>query len=156
MTGQVAIDQLSFTSDLDISDLMSQFGGDVTPPTQGFSQNVNLDVGIQTPGGLNLTSRTLSLAGSANLHLRGTAAQPVVLGRLNLGGGDLIFSGNRYKLQGGTIDFTNTSRTQPVLDMAVNTTISQYDIQMHFGDLPIICTPTMLPIRRCRRRTSST
>ena len=133
MTGQVAIDQLSFTSDFDISDLMSQFGGDVTPPpTQGFSQNLNLDVGIQTPGGLNLTSRTLSLAGSANLHLRGTAAQPVVLGRLNLSGGDLIFSGNRYKLQGGTIDFTNTSRTQPVLDMAVNTTISQYDIQMHF------------------------
>ena len=133
MTGQVAIDQLSFTSDFDISDLMSQFGGDATPPpTQGFSQNLNLDVGIQTPGGLNLTSRTLSLAGSANLHLRGTAAQPVVLGRLNLSDGDLIFSGNRYKLQGGTIDFTNTSRTQPVLDMSVNTTISQYDIQMRF------------------------
>ena len=84
------------------------------------------------PGGLNLTSRTLSLAGSANLHVRGTAAQPVLLGRLNLSSGDLIFSGNRYKLQGGTVDFTNTSRTQPVVDMSVNTTISQYDIQMHF------------------------
>jgi translocation and assembly module TamB len=133
MTGQVAIDQLSFTSDFDISDLMSQFGGEETPPpTQGFSQNLNLNVGVQTPGGLNLSSRTLSLAGSANLHLRGTAAQPVLLGRLNLSSGDLIFSGNRYKLQGGTIDFTNASRTQPVLDMAVNTTISQYDIQMRF------------------------
>jgi translocation and assembly module TamB len=133
MTGQVAVDQLSFTSDFDISDLMSQFGGEETPPpTQGFSQNLNLDVGVQTPGGLNLTSRTLSLAGSANLHVRGTAAQPVLLGRLNLSSGDLIFSGNRYKLQGGTIDFTNASRTQPVLDMAVNTTISQYDIQMRF------------------------
>ncbi len=133
MTGQVAVDQLSFTSDFDISDLMSQFGGEETPPpTQGFSQNLNLNVGVQTPGGLNLTSRTLSLAGSANLHVRGTAAQPVLLGRLNLSSGDLIFSGNRYKLQGGTIDFTNASRTQPVLDMAVNTTISQYDIQMRF------------------------
>ena len=38
LTGQVAIDQLSFTSDFDISDLMSQFGGDAPPPpTQGFS-----------------------------------------------------------------------------------------------------------------------
>ena len=89
-------------------------------------------MGIQTPGGINLTSRTLSLAGTANLHMRGTAAQPVLLGRLNLSGGDLIFSGNRYKLQGGTIDFTNRSRTEPVLDMAVNTTIDQYNIQMHF------------------------
>ena len=133
MSGQVAIDQLSFTSDFDISDLMSQFGGEETPPpAQGFSQNLNLDVGVQTPGGLNLSSRTLSLAGTANLHVRGTAAQPVLLGRLNLSGGDLIFSGNRYKLQGGTVDFTNTSRTQPVVDMSVRTTISQYDIQMHF------------------------
>jgi len=49
-----------------------------------------------------------------------------------LSGGDLIFSGNRYKLQGGTIDFTNISRTQPVVDMAANTTINQYDIQIHF------------------------
>jgi translocation and assembly module TamB len=133
LSGQVGVDQLSFTSDFDTSDLMSQFGGEATPPpAQGFSQNLNLDVGIQTPGGLNLTSRTLSLTGTANLRMRGTAAQPVLLGRLNLSGGDLIFSGNRYKLQGGTIDFTNRSRTEPVLDMAVNTTIDQYDIQMHF------------------------
>ena len=133
LSGQVAIDQLSFTSDFDVSDLTSLVGGDVTPPpAQGFTQNLNLNVGIQTPGGLNLTSRTLSLAGSANLNMRGTAAQPVLLGRLNLSSGDLIFSGNRYKLQGGTIDFTNRSRTEPVVDMAVNTAIDQYDIQMHF------------------------
>ena len=133
LTGQVRIDQLSFTSDFDISDLMSQFGGEETPPpTQGLSQNLNLDVGIQTPGGINLASRTLSLSGSANLRLRGTAAQPVLLGRLNLSEGDLIFSGNRYKVQGGTIDFTNSSHTEPVVDMSVNTTIAQYDLQMHF------------------------
>jgi translocation and assembly module TamB len=133
LAGRLSVEQLSFTSDFDISDFMSQFSGDDSaPPTQGFSQDLNLDVGIETPQGLNLVSRALSLAGSSNLHLRGTAAQPVVLGRLNLSGGDLIFSGNRYKLQGGSIDFANTTRTQPVVDLSVNTTISQYDIQMHF------------------------
>jgi translocation and assembly module TamB len=133
LSGQVAIDQLSFAPEFDLMDFVGQFGEEATPPpTQGFSQNLRLEIGIHTPGGLNLTSRTLSLAGSANLHLRGTAAQPVMLGRLNLGGGDLIFSGNRYKLQSGTVDFTNPSRTEPVVDMTVNTTISQYDIQMHF------------------------
>jgi translocation and assembly module TamB len=133
LSGQVGIDQLSFAPDFDLMDFAGQLGGEATPPpTQGFSQNLRLEIGIQTPSGLNLTSRTLSLAGSANLHLRGTAAQPVMLGRLNLSGGDLIFSGNRYKLQGGTVDFTNPSRTEPVVDVTVNTTISQYDIQMHF------------------------
>jgi translocation and assembly module TamB len=133
LSGQVGVDELSFTSDFDIADFASQMGGEETlPPAQGFSQNVNLDVGVQTPGGLNLTSRTLSLAGSANLRVKGTAAQPVLLGRLNLSDGDLIFSGNRYKLQSGAVDFANRSRTEPVVDMSVSTTISQYDIQMHF------------------------
>jgi translocation and assembly module TamB len=133
LSGQLGVEQVSFTSDFDVSDLMRQFSGDVPPPPgQGFGQNLRLEIAVQTPGGLNLTSRTLSVAGSANLHVRGTATQPVILGRLNLTGGDLIFSGNRYQLQSGTIDFSNRSRTQPVVDMAMNTTISQYDIQMHF------------------------
>ena len=114
-------------------DFAAQFGGEETPPPpQGFSQNVHLDVSVETPGGLDLASRTLSVAGNANLQVRGTAAQPVMLGRVNLSNGDLIFSGNRYLLQGGTIDFRNPSRTEPVVDMAVSTTISQYDIQMRF------------------------
>jgi translocation and assembly module TamB len=64
--------------------------------------------------------------------VRGTAAQPVMIGRINLSDGELIFSGNRYLVQGGTIDFRNPARTQPVVDLSVNTTIQQYDIQMHF------------------------
>jgi translocation and assembly module TamB len=127
------VEQVSFTSDFDVSDLMEQFSGDTPPPpAQGFGQNLRLDIAVQTPGGLNLTSRTLSLAGTANLRVRGTAAQPILQGRMNLSDGDLIFSGNRYQLQGGTIDFSNRSRTEPVVDMSMSTTINQYDIQMHF------------------------
>ena len=133
LRGQVGIEQLSFTPDFDLTDFVGQLGGEETPPpTQGFTQNLRLQVEIQTPGGLNLTSRALSLAGSANLRVQGTAAQPVILGRMNLSGGDLIFSGNRYIVQGGTVDFRNPSRTEPVVDMSVNTTIQQYDIQMRF------------------------
>jgi translocation and assembly module TamB len=133
LQGQVGIEELSFTPDFDLMELMSQFGGEATPPpSQGFTQNLRLEVGVSTPGGLNLTSRTLSLSGNANLQIRGNAAQPVLLGRMNLGSGDLIFSGNRYVLQGGTIDFRNPSRTEPVLDMAATTTINQYNIQLRF------------------------
>jgi translocation and assembly module TamB len=133
LQGQIGVEELSFTENFDLMDLMNQFGGEATPPpTEGFTQDLRLQVGITTPGGLSLTSRTLSIAGNANLQVHGTAAQPVLLGRVNLSSGDLIFSGNRYILQGGTIDFRNPARTEPVLDMAVNTTIDQYDIQMRF------------------------
>jgi translocation and assembly module TamB len=115
-------------------DMATQFGGGAAtpPPTGGFSENLNLQVAVQTPGGLSMSSRTLSVGGSANLQVRGTAAQPVILGRINVSDGDLIFSGNRYLVQGGTIDFRNPSRTEPVVDISANTTIKQYEIQMHF------------------------
>jgi translocation and assembly module TamB len=134
LRGQVDVDQLSFTSNFDLLDFAGQFGGgDATlPPTGGLAEKLRLEVGINTPGVLSLSSRNLSLAGSAALRLRGNAAQPVMLGRINLTDGDLIFYGNRYLIQGGTIDLRNPSRTEPVLDVAANTTINQYNIQMHF------------------------
>jgi translocation and assembly module TamB len=132
LRGQVNVEQLSFTSNFDLTNFASQFGDDITPPSSGgFSDNLRLQISIQTPSGLNLSSRQLSLAGSANLQVRGTATEPVLLGRINVTDGDLIFYGNRYVVQSGTIDFRNPSRTEPVLNISANTTIQQYDIQMH-------------------------
>lgn len=131
--GDVRIDQLNFTPDFDMMSFFGQFGGvETPPPAQGFSTNMKLDIGVHSTTGINLVSRTLSLAGAANLRATGTAAEPVLLGRVNLSGGDLIFNGNRYILQGGTIDFVNPSRTDPVVNVGVSTTVDQYNIQMHF------------------------
>jgi translocation and assembly module TamB len=91
-----------------------------------------LQLALESTSGINLVSRELSLRGNANLNVRGTAAEPVILGRVNLTGGDLIFRGNRYLLQQGTLDFANPSRTQPVVNVAVNTTIQQYNIALQF------------------------
>jgi translocation and assembly module TamB len=74
----------------------------------------------------------MSLQAAANLRLTGTAAQPVILGRVNLNGGDLIYRGNRYVLQGGTIDFINPSQTQAVVNVSANTEVQQFNVQMHF------------------------
>jgi translocation and assembly module TamB len=133
LRGQVNVDQLSFTSNFDLVSFAGQFGGGETtlPPTGGISENLHLDVTVQTPSGLNLSSRDLSIAGSADLRVRGSAAEPVILGRVNLTDGDLIFYGNRYLVQRGTIDFRNPTRTEPTVDLSVHTTIQQYDIQIH-------------------------
>jgi translocation and assembly module TamB len=131
--GRVKIDQLSFTPDFDLTTFMGQFGGTSTPPpTPGFSQNLQLNLSVQSTSGINLVSRELSLQGNANLNVRGTADQPVILGRVNLQSGDLIFMGNRYILQPGTIDFANPARTEPTVNVAANTTIQQYNIYLQF------------------------
>jgi translocation and assembly module TamB len=133
LTGTINVDQLSFTPDFDLMEMMGSFGGVSTPPpAQGFTTNLHLNLAVRSTNGINLVSRTLSLGGNANLTVRGTAAEPVVLGRINLSGGDLIFQGNRYVLQGGTIDFVNPSRTTPNVNVSVATTIDQYNITMRF------------------------
>ena len=131
LRGQVNLYQLSFTPDFDLTSVMGQFGGATTPPpAQGFSNNLNLQLAIRTPNGINLVNRQLSLSGSMNLNVVGTAAQPVVLGRIGLTGGDLLFNNERFVLQGGTIDFVNPTVTQPVLNVSVNTTVQQYKVAM--------------------------
>ena len=56
---------------------------------------------------MNLVSSQVSVKGDANLRVVGTAADPVILGRTNLTGGEFFLAGNRYEVDHGTIDFLN-------------------------------------------------
>jgi translocation and assembly module TamB len=132
--GRVQIENLSFTPDFDLTNFTSQLtGGIAPPPSHGFAQNTRLNLTISSINNLNLVSRTLSVDGTANLQVRGTVAQPVILGRVNLNNGDLIFNGNRFTVSGGTVQFVNPSETQPVVNLALNTTIQQYNIHLRFN-----------------------
>jgi translocation and assembly module TamB len=131
--GRVQINELSFTPDFDLTTFLNQFTGEAAPaPAGSFTQNLKLNVAVESTTGVNMVSRTLSLQAAANLELRGTAADPVIVGRVNINGGDLIFMGNRYVLEGGTIQFANPTRTEPTLNVSANTTIQQYQIYLRF------------------------
>jgi translocation and assembly module TamB len=131
--GNINLAELSFTNAFDLNNFIDQFTGGVeAPPSQGFAQNVALNLSVHSSNNVNLVSRTLSIGGSANLQVRGTAADPVILGRANLTGGDIILNGNRFVLTGGTIQFVNPSVTEPVVNLGLTTAIKQYNITLRF------------------------
>jgi translocation and assembly module TamB len=66
------------------------------------------------------------------LRVAGTLAEPVVLGRSTLTGGSLIFMHNVYQIQSGTIVFANPVRTEPTLNLYVNTMVENYGITLNF------------------------
>ena len=133
MQGQVNVNRVSFTPDFDLAQFIAQFSGvSSPPPTQGFADNLNLNIAVRSTSELNVVSPAVSIQGDANLRVIGTASDPVIVGRTNLTGGDLIFLGNRYVVQGGTIAFVNSMETEPVVNLQVNTTIQQYNIAMRF------------------------
>lgn len=132
--GSVQLSDLSFTPAFDLTGFASQFSSGVAlPPQPGFSQNLRLNLAVRSSNDINLVSRALSISGSANLQVRGTAATPVILGRINLNSGDIILNGDRFILDGGTVAFVNPYETQPVVNLSLKTTIQQYDVYLRFN-----------------------
>ncbi|MBI4460945.1 MAG: translocation/assembly module TamB domain-containing protein [Acidobacteria bacterium] len=133
LSGQVLVDRVSFTRDFDLAVFLDQFRGSPSPPpSEGFAQQMKLDIRVVATEGLGLESAKLSVQGSGNLSVRGTAAQPVILGRANLTGGELFFLVHRYEIQNGVINFTNPLRTEPVVNLSVRTVVNQYDLNLTF------------------------
>jgi len=122
----------SFTPDFDLANFMGQFTGAGIPPTgESFADNVKLNVSVQSTGTFAATSSQVSLEGQANLRVIGTASDPVIVGRANLDSGDVFFLNNRYQLQQGVIMFNNPNETEPTVNLAVTTTIQQYDLRIN-------------------------
>jgi translocation and assembly module TamB len=130
--GQVRIERVSFTPDFDLGTFTSQFSGESSDSgTPGsFTQGMKLNIAVQSTSQMNLVSSQVSVKGDANLRVVGTAADPVILGRSNLTGGEFFLAGNRYQVDHGTIDFLNPVRTEPVLNIQVKTRIDEYNITL--------------------------
>jgi translocation and assembly module TamB len=130
--GQVKIEHVSFTPDFDVNTFTAQFSGESSDSgTPGsFTQGMKLDIAVQSTSQMNLVSSQVSVKGDASLRVVGTAADPVILGRTNLTGGEFFLAGNRYEVGHGTIDFLNPVRTEPVVNLQVRTRINEYNITL--------------------------
>jgi len=89
---------------------------------------LRLDVRILSAPELTVQTTLAKLSGGVDLRLRGTAARPVLLGRINIAEGDLKIEGTKYHLERGDITFTDPVRIDPVLDVEATTRVRDYDI----------------------------
>ena len=67
--------------------------------------NLRFDLHVVSTPELQVETTMAKLSGNVDLHLRGTAARPIVLGKVNVIEGDVFFSdyftGNLIRLDGG-------------------------------------------------------
>jgi translocation and assembly module TamB len=133
LTGRVIIDYLGFAQNYDVATLASQFASSPAPTMpSAFEKGMKLDVAVQSANTLNAATSQLSVQGAVNLILTGTLANPVVLGRTTLTGGEVFFFGKRYAIQSGNVQFSNPAHTSPSVNLYATTTVSQYTISLHF------------------------
>jgi translocation and assembly module TamB len=93
--------------------------------------NMRLDVRINTSPSVQFqTSLSQNLQADAHLQLRGTAAQPGMLGRVAVTQGDIVFFGSKYTINQGTVNFYDPSRILPVLNVDLETNAQGIDVTL--------------------------
>ena len=136
LRGQIRLNELSFAPTFDVAELINAVTGGRVVQSQSGAGNLNLDLTIQSTNELSVSNSMLSVEGSTNIRVRGSAADPTVLGRVNLSGGDLIFRGNRYALLPSTVNFVNPFGIEPRVNLALETRVQGYNVQLQIRGAP--------------------
>jgi translocation and assembly module TamB len=134
LSGTITVVRSAFTPRTDLGSLLAAATKPVqTPAAQtGLVGNMQFDVDIQTAPDVSFqTSLAQGLQADANLRLRGTLSNPVLLGRVNVNQGDLVFFGNKYTINDGTISFFNPVKLEPILDISLETRARGVDVTIN-------------------------
>ncbi len=143
LSGQVTLTGFSVSPNVDFAAVTSVSGSVALPPNPGSPANrVRLDIRIASAPSLNFQNSFARLAGNVNLAIRGTLAQPTLLGRITITEGTATFNGATFQLQHGEIYFSNPVRIQPVIDITATTRVEDYNITIDLQGTPSNLTPT--------------
>ncbi|MBV9300862.1 MAG: translocation/assembly module TamB domain-containing protein [Acidobacteriaceae bacterium] len=131
MAGGVTIQRIAYQSSGDIGSMLTSAS---TPPStpetpSGIIAGMRLDIHILTAPDLRvITTYAQRLQVEADLTVRGTAANPGVIGRVSVTNGQLVFFGNEYTVNTGTVNFYNPTAIQPVLDVSLEANVQGVDV----------------------------
>ncbi len=128
LSGDITITRFLVGPNVDFAALAGS--GAVSPPPDPNAplNKLRLDVHVTSAPSLDFQNSFAQLAGTVDLRIRGTAAQPSVLGRINITDGQATFANTTYQLQHGDIYFTNPVHIEPTIDLDATTRIEEYDV----------------------------
>ena len=112
----------------------------IVQPAQGRAgifDRILLNVDVKTAEGVVVDNNYARIDISTNLRIVGTLDEPVPTGRLSIEeGGDVFLGGRTYDVVRGTVDFTNATRVEPIVDLALQTRVQRYDITLEVTGTP--------------------
>jgi outer membrane protein assembly factor BamA/autotransporter translocation and assembly factor TamB len=103
----------------------------------GPLDDVALDIALVSAQDLTVDNNYAQFGVGANLRVVGTIGEPALIGRLTVAeGGEVFLGGRTYEVTRGAIDFTNPTRIEPILDLALETRVQRYDITLAITGTP--------------------
>jgi translocation and assembly module TamB len=135
LSGDITITKIGVTPEFDFSSYLQRaIASSGLPQTDPVLNNIHLDLHVVTAPELQMQTSVLRLRGDADLHVRGSAAKPVLLGRADVFEGEAYFNGTKYRLERGGVSFGATAGsaggTVPFVDLQATTHVRDYDITL--------------------------
>jgi translocation and assembly module TamB len=128
LSGTILMTRFGIGQDVDFAAFGAAGGVSAPPDPTSPANKIRLDVHITSAPQLDFQNSYAKLAGTVDLTIRGTAAVPSVLGRIEINDGSATFAGTKYQLQRGDIYFSNPVRIDPTIDLDVTAQVENYDI----------------------------
>jgi translocation and assembly module TamB len=128
LSGNVLITRFGIGPDVDFAAFASAGGVPTPPDPNALTNKIRMDVHVTSAPQLDFQNSYAKLAGAVDLNIRGTIAQPSVLGTIRITDGSATFAGTKYELDRGSIYFSNPVRIDPTIDLDVSTRVENYDI----------------------------
>jgi translocation and assembly module TamB len=133
LSGDITVTRFGLNPKFDFASYLAKSKQPQLPVAQDSPLNgLRLDIHVVSTPELQLETSLAKVTGNIDLHLRGTGARPILLGRFNIFEGDIIFNSTTYHLERGEISFSNPAQIQPVLDVEATAHVRDYDITLGF------------------------
>lgn len=130
-SGNVTILRTGFTPRTDLVSILATSTQPANVPAvhTGLLAGINFDVQIDTSPDISVRSEIAQqIQVEANLRLRGTPNSPVLLGRINITQGQLIFFGTKFTIGQATISFFNPVKIEPIVNLDLQTKARGVDV----------------------------
>ncbi len=124
LSGTATVSRVVLNPSADVGNLLASVATPAAAPgdQKDFLTGLQFDVRIESAPNLQLnTTLSRDVQAEVDLRLRGTPEHPVLLGNIVANQGDVRVFGTRYTINRGEINFINSVRIEPVLDLDLRT-----------------------------------
>ena len=128
LSGNILLTRFGVGQNVDFAAFSNLGGVGAAPDPDAASNKVRLDVRVTSSPQLDFQNSYAKLAGTVDLTVRGTVAEPSILGRIQITDGSATFAGTKYQLQRGDVYFSNPVRIDPTIDLDATARVENYDI----------------------------
>jgi hypothetical protein len=135
ISGNVTVKRARYTERIDWKSWMVKIQKkrtEVSGASKGIGKfgDTALDVRVAADETIKIDNNVAKIPVSADLSIRGTIANPVVLGRMEAQTGSVYFRNNEFKLVSGVVDFVDPRKLNPIIDIQAEARVREYQVQL--------------------------